>query len=44
MLSDQILDIYDVPETNNIIPVAVYGFAYDAADWRGISLCDIIED
>ncbi len=44
MLSDQILDIYDVPETNNMIPVAVYGFAYDAADWRGISLCDIIED
>lgn len=44
MLSDQILDIYDVPETNNVIPVAVYGFAYDAADWRGISLCDIIED
>lgn len=44
MLCDQILDIYDVPETNNVIPVAVYGFAYDAQDWRGTSLCNIVED
>lgn len=44
MLCDQILDIYDVPETDNVIPIAVYGFAYQASDWRGISLCDIIED
>lgn len=44
MLSDQILDIYDVPETNNKIPVAVYGFAYDAQDWWGTSLVNIIED
>lgn len=44
MLSDMIMDIYDVPETNNIIPVAVRGFAYDASDWWGKSLCDIIED
>ena len=44
MLCDQILDIYDVPETDNIIPIAVYWFAYDAADWWGISLCDVIED
>lgn len=38
------MDIYDVPETDNVIPVAVYGFAYEASDWWGISLCDIIED
>lgn len=44
MLWDHILDIYDVPETDNLIPVAVYGFAYEASDWWGISLCDIIED
>jgi hypothetical protein len=44
MLCDQILDIYDVPETDNIIPVAVYGFAYDAQDWWGTSLVNIIED
>ena len=44
MLSDMIMDIYDVPETDNVIPVAVWGFAYDAPDWWGISLCDIIED
>ena len=44
MLCDQILDIYDVPETDNIIPIAVYGFAYDAQDWWGTSLVDIIED
>ena len=44
MLCDQILDIYDVPETDNVIPVAVYGFAYDAQDWWGTSLVNIIED
>ena len=44
MLCDQILDIYDVPETDNIIPIAVYGFAYDAQDWWGTSLCNIVED
>jgi len=44
MLCDQIMDIYDVPETDNIIPVAVYGFAYDAQDWWGTSLVNIIED
>ena len=33
MLCDQIMDIYDVPETDNIIPIAVYGFAYDSQDW-----------
>ena len=44
MLCDQILDIYDVPETDNKIPIAVYGFAYDAQDWRGTSLVNIIED
>ena len=44
MLCDQILDIYDVPETDNIIPIAVYGFAYDAQDWWGTSLVNIIED
>ena len=44
MLCDQILDIYDVPETDNVIPVAVYGFAYDAQDWWGTSLCNIVED
>ena len=44
MLADHILDIYDVPETNNIIPVAVYGFAYDAQDRRWTSLCNIVED
>ncbi len=44
MLADHILDIYDVPETNNIIPVAVYGFAYDTQDWRWTSLCNIVED
>ena len=44
MLCDQILDIYDVPETDNVIPIAVYGFAYDAQDWWGTSLVNIIED
>lgn len=44
MLSDQILDIYDVPETDNVIPIAVYGFAYDSQDWWGTSLINIIED
>ena len=44
MLCDQILDIYDVPETDNIIPIAVYWFAYDAQDWWGTSLINIIED
>ena len=44
MLCDQILDIYDVPETDNIIPIAVYWFAYDAQDWWGTSLCNIVED
>lgn len=44
MLCDQILDIYDVPETDNIIPIAVYGFAYDAEDWWGTSLVNIVED
>ena len=44
MLCDQILDIYDVPETDNIIPIAVYWFAYDAQDWRWTSLCNIVED
>ena len=44
MLSDRILDIYDVPETDNVIPIAVYGFAYDAQDWWGTSLVNIIED
>ena len=44
MLCDQILDIYDVPETDNVIPVAVYWFAYDAQDWWGTSLVNIIED
>ena len=44
MLSDMIMDIYDVPETDNLIPVAVYGFAYDAQDWWGTSLCNIVED
>ena len=44
MLSDMIMDIYDVPETDNVIPVSVMWFAYDAPDWWGISLCDIIED
>ena len=44
MLCDQILDIYDVPETDNIIPVAVYGFAYDSQDWWGTSLVNIVED
>lgn len=44
MLSDMIMDIYDVPETDNIIPIAVYGFAYDAQDWWGTSLVNIIED
>ena len=44
MLCDQILDIYDVPETDNIIPIAVYWFAYDAQDWWGTSLVNIIED
>lgn len=44
MLCDQILDIYDVPETDNIIPIAVYGFAYDAQDWWWTSLVNIIED
>lgn len=44
MLGSMIMDIYDVPETDNVIPIAVWGFAYDAEDWWGISLCDIIED
>jgi len=44
MLCDQILDIYDVPETDNKIPIAVYGFAYDSQDWWGTSLVNIIED
>ena len=44
MLCDRILDIYDVPETDNVIPVAVYGFAYDAQDWWWTSLVNIIED
>lgn len=44
MLCDQILDIYDVPETDNIIPIAVYWFAYDAQDWWGTSLVNIVED
>lgn len=44
MLCDQILDIYDVPETDNKIPIAVYWFAYDAQDWWGTSLVNIIED
>ena len=44
MLCDQILDIYDVPETDNKIPIAVYGFAYDAQDWWWTSLVNIIED
>lgn len=44
MLCDQILDIYDVPETNNIIPVSVMWFAYTASDRWWISLCDIVED
>ena len=44
MLCDQIMDIYDVPETDNIIPIAVYGFAYDAQDWWWTSLVNIIED
>ena len=44
MLCDQILDIYDVPETDNIIPIAVYWFAYDSQDWWGTSLVNIIED
>lgn len=44
MLCDQIMDIYDVPETDNVIPIAVYGFAYDAQDWWGTSLVNIIED
>ena len=44
MLSDMIMDIYDVPEADNIIPIAVYGFAYDAQDWWGTSLCNIVED
>ena len=44
MLSDRILDIYDVPETDNVIPIAVYGFAYDAQDWWWTSLVNIIED
>ena len=44
MLCDQIMDIYDVPETDNIIPIAVYGFAYDSQDWWWTSLVNIIED
>ena len=44
MLCDQIMDIYDVPETDNVIPIAVYGFAYDAQDWWWTSLVNIIED
>jgi hypothetical protein len=28
MLGSVILDIYDVPETKNRIPIAVTGFAY----------------
>lgn len=44
MLWDVILDVYDVPETDNIIPISVMWFAYDSTDWRWVSLCDIIED
>jgi len=44
MLWDQILDIYDVPETDNVIPIAVYWFAYDSEDRWGTSLVNIIED
>ena len=45
MLWSNILDIYDVPETNNKrIPIAVTWFAYEGSDWRGTSLIDIIED
>lgn len=45
MLGSRILDIYDVPETNNKrIPIAVSGFAYEGADWWWVSLIDIIED
>ena len=33
MIGSVILDIYDVPETNNRIPVAVTGFAYTGGDW-----------
>lgn len=45
MLGSQILDIYDVPETNNKrIPIAVTGFAYNSTDRWGESLVNIIED
>ena len=44
MLGEVVLDIYDVPETDNIIPVAVTWFAYTWTDRRWTSLCDIIED
>ena len=45
MLWSRILDIYDVPETNNKrIPIAVTWFAYEWADRWGTSLIDIIED
>ena len=44
MLGSVILDIYDVPETKNRIPIAVTGFAYTGTDWWWVSLVDIIED
>ena len=33
MIGSVILDIYNVPETKNRIPISVMGFAYDATDW-----------
>ena len=44
MIWDVILDIYNVPWTNNIIPVAVTWFAYTSGDWWWVSLIDIVED
>ena len=44
MLWDCILDVYDVPETNNKIPIAVAWFNYLADDRWGQSLMDIVED
>lgn len=44
MLGEVILDIYNVPETDNIIPISVTWFAYTSSDWWWTSLCDIIED
>ncbi len=44
MLWEVVLDIYDVPETDNIIPISVTWFAYNSTDWRWTSLCDIVED